>query len=71
MNRSDKLLAEINKEKAKLLIRAEKKGLSENFGRSSVSALEGKYPYQAGADGRLCESLLQEFSNWCSEFELA
>lgn len=71
MSRSSQLWKEIEKEKAKLLIRAEKKGLSENFGRSSVSALEGKYPYQPGADGRLCESLLVDFEKWCQEFELA
>lgn len=69
MNRSDQLLKEINKAKDKLVIRAEKNGLSENFGQRDVSALEAKYPYQPGPDGRLCESLLQEFSNWCTEFE--
>lgn len=69
MNRSDQLLKDINKEKAKLLIRAEKNGLTENFGQRNVSALEGKYPYQPGPDGRLCEKLLQEFSQWCQEFE--
>ena len=65
----------IKKEKQKLINKAKKKGLYENFGQKEVSRLEDTFNYQhliyGTSEEREQADLIRLFSNWCSHFDLS
>jgi hypothetical protein len=65
----------IQKEKQKLINKAKKKGLYENFGQKEVSKLEDTFNYRQLVYGTPEErdqaDLIRLFSNWCSHFDLS
>lgn len=68
----NKVRKEIEKQKNKLIARAKKSGLYENFGQTECKAIEDKFkisPY--GLETKKCFDLCKEFDNWCMNFDLS
>lgn len=67
----------IDKAKARLIAKAEKKGITENFGQDEVRKLRDKYctsDWYAHYHDRYASlnaaNLVQEFCEWCMTFSL-
>ena len=58
------LQRDIEKQKAKLIAKAMKKGLYENFGQKEVRDLEDKYA--DGTTGKI--EAIQAFEIWCMDY---
>jgi hypothetical protein len=60
----------IKKEQQRLIERANKKGLYENFGQTEVGKLEGIYINTSNNSDTMHEMLhlIQEFNDWCMEY---
>jgi hypothetical protein len=56
------MITEINKAKKKLINKAKKSGLYENFGQKEVRQLSDKFGYT---------SEVQQFDNWAMNFDLS
>jgi len=65
MTEYDKIKKDIEKFKNKLIAKARKSGIYENFGQKEVSKLKDKY-----SDCFYTESwdLIINFDNWCMDF---
>jgi hypothetical protein len=63
------LQKEINLTKNKLIKKAKKSGLFENFGDKEFRSLQEKYCLEIAKDYRLY-MMLTEFSTWCGELGL-
>ena len=68
----NKLLVEIEAEKRKLIKKAERKGLYENFGQKEVRMLEDKYISFTDFhyERQLILQALERFSKWCSHYTI-
>jgi len=59
---------EINKIKAKLIKKAKRKGLYENFGQKELREVEDRYEDTRCTDYRAYK-LIAEFGKWCMNFD--
>lgn len=70
-----KLSTEIERTKKKLITRAQKKGLYENFGDKEVREIKDKYGYfelfYGSPEQRKEAGLINDFDNWCMTFDLS
>lgn len=66
---SNKLKKEAAKIKAKLIKKASKSGLYENFGITEIRCLEDKYKPDYSSDGRIRMAILSELHDWCISYE--
>ena len=66
MNITEQMTKDIRKEKRKLIAKAKRKGLFENFGQAEVRKLEDKYfdyMYKPEIE------LIRDFDRWCMTYE--
>lgn len=58
-------------ERQKLMDKAMKSGLYENFGQTEVGKLEDKISYNpyGTPEDRLNATLVREFDNWCMNYD--
>lgn len=63
----------INFQKTKLINKAKKQGLYENFGQNEVRAIEDKFIDTSSYTDEMNRnrSLLSEFDNWAMNFDLS
>jgi hypothetical protein len=68
----NKLLIDIEAAKRKLIKKAERKGLYENFGQKEVRELEDKYTRMTDFhyERQLILKALERFSTWCSHYTI-
>ena len=66
-------MKQINKVKAGLIDRAKNYGLYENFGQNEVKALKAKLKYNpfGSAEERQTAAAIDNFDNWCMNFDLS
>ena len=67
MTTEKKLNRDIERTKKKLINKARKNGLWENFGQKEVRKLMDIYSEYANA---LIRDIIQDFDNWCMNFDL-
>jgi len=64
-----RLATDINNNKKRLIAKAKKRGLYENFGQTEVRKLKDKYGYNdlqyGDTEERLLASMLDHFDTWC------
>lgn len=63
----DKIKKDIEKLKKKLIIKAKKTGIYENFGQKEVSILKDKYSDCIYTDSKSW-NLIEYFDTWCMDF---
>ena len=63
------MIKEINVLKNKLIKRAEKTGLYENFGKQEVMQLKDKYFRDKYSNNGVWQEI-EEFENWCMNYNL-
>lgn len=65
-----KLTTSINSEKKKLIEKAKKKGIYENFGQKEVSKLKDKFINISSYTDEMNKMrvLLSNFDDWCSSY---
>ena len=73
MKKEDKAIKEIAKAKEKLIAKAKKSGIYENFGQSETNKLFVQFNVSAFGSGedRLIFSLIQSFEIWAMNFDLS
>jgi dTDP-glucose pyrophosphorylase len=75
MKDSTKINRDIAKAKQKLITKAKKSGLYENFGNDEVYDLKEKYAYHdmvyGSPEERACANQIQSFEQWCWNFDLS
>lgn len=66
------LVSDINRQKIRLVDKARRQGLYENFGQKEVQNLKDKYDYNTLVYGtekeRRQAQLINNFDNWCMNF---
>lgn len=68
----NKVRKEIEKQKRKLVAKAKKSGLYENFGQQECNEIERKFNINSyDQKTRHCYYLIREFDNWCMNFDLS
>lgn len=68
----NKVRKEIEKQKRKLVAKAKKSGLYENFGQKECDDIECKFGINSyDQKMRHCYYLIREFENWCMNFDLS
>lgn len=71
MNIGLQIIIDINNLKTRLIARAKKKGIYENFGQEKVRHLQDKYSdceYQGRLKERDIWNLISQFNEWCMNF---
>ena len=72
MGKYSKLINDMNKIKNKLINKAKKGGIYENFGQKEVRALKDKYSYNdmiyGDNDARLHAKLIDKLDDWAMSF---
>jgi hypothetical protein len=80
MRKSIKIQREVDKTKTKLINKAKKKGLWENFGQNEVRDIKDKYDYSSMLYGttslevseeQTCVRIIENFYHWCLNFDLS
>lgn len=68
----NKVRKEVEKNKKRLIEKAKKQGIYENFGQSECSKIEDKFDldFYDLSKRRAC-IILQDFEKWCMNFDLS
>ena len=73
MKKETKAMREIAKAKQKLIAKAKKTGLYENFGQKETNELFDKFNVSAygNSEERFIFNQIQQFEKWCMNFDLS